>query len=399
MEFIDSVENCTDCGKPLVSMEAYLAETAAREDAARKAQAEQTVYTAANNPLASAAYTAAEDPAASAEYAASKEQTAREYAAADAAESPDESRHETPPTAPRIYIKRADRYEDLRSSASAFLIVGAVMTLLALLSFGSILHLPFSIPANPMLKLMFVILAAGSFVVFFRTSSEAQLIQGQISEEQEATEQLTRWFLDSYTARDIDEAVIRENGVLRPEVLALKRMNYIQDCFITHYDLVDQSYVDALSEDIYAKLYDDAEFQQTETTAQDDLADSNTDATENTDISGADTPPADAADIADTDTDTAATENAAMTDINMPAAGNTDMSDIHSDKSDSADTAVIADAHVKEEAPAAAADIAEMRTEESSKADLSAEAENISEAEAEAPDGSDKPEDTPDAEK
>ena len=155
------------------------------------------------------------------------------------------------------------------------------------------------------------------------------------------------WFLDSYTARDIDEAVIRENGVLRPEVLALKRMNYIQDCFITHYDLVDQSYVDALSEDIYAKLYDDAEFQQTETTAQDDLADSNTDATENTDISGADTPPADAADIADTDTDIAATENAAMTDINMPAAGNTDMSDIHSDKSDSADTAVIADAHMK----------------------------------------------------
>lgn len=335
MEFIDRVENCTDCGKPLVSMEDYLAEIAAKENAAKKVQDEQATYTAAEDTAANTAYAATTDLAVTPTEAISEKQAESEYAATAELETPDESNREAQPTAPRVYIKRADRYEDLRSSASAFLIVGAVMTLLALLSFGNVFHLPFSIPANPILKLMFVILALGSFVIFFRTSSEARLIQGQISEEQEATEQLTHWFLESYTARDIDEAVIRENGALRPEILALKRMNYIQDCFITQYDLADQSYVDALSEDIYATLYDDAEFQQTEATEPDHFDSRNTAAAENTDTSGAGMPPADAAAIAGTDTA-------------------------------SAENALINDARVKKEAPTVAADVAaELRTEDS----------------------------------
>ena len=38
---------------------------------------------------------------------------------------------------PRIYVRQEDRYEDLQSSASAFMIVCVVMSLLSLFSFGS----------------------------------------------------------------------------------------------------------------------------------------------------------------------------------------------------------------------------------------------------------------------
>ena len=144
----------------------------------------------------------------------------------------------------------------MKSSASAFLIVGIVMAILSVLSWGHALHLPFSIPSNVMLRILFLLFAVGSFAVYIKTTADAKTVHGQIEEEQKATEQLTSWFLESYTPEAVDAAVQKENGALRPEVLALKRMDYIQDIFITQYDLADQAYVDSLSEDIYAKLYE-----------------------------------------------------------------------------------------------------------------------------------------------
>lgn len=220
MEFIDSVETCTDCGKPLVDKERYLAEESARIE---REAAEQT-------------------------------QLLKEQQAALDAEAENAADDRRP--APAVYVRRADRYEDLKSSASAFLIVGIVMVILSVLSWGHALHLPFSIPSNVMLRILFLLFAVGSFAVYIKTTADAKTVHGQIEEEQKATEQLTSWFLESYTPEAVDAAVQKENGTLRPEVLALKRMDYIQDVFITQYDLADQAYVDALSEDIYAKLYE-----------------------------------------------------------------------------------------------------------------------------------------------
>lgn len=226
MDFIDSVEICTDCGRPLVDKEEYLAGKAARDAEEKKKQEEQ-------QRLSSLA-----------------EEAERESA---------EAEQEAGRPAPGVYVKRADRYEDLRSSASAFLIVGVLLAVLALLSWGSLLGLPFSVPSNFMLRIVFTALAAGSFVIWRKTCVSAKEVRGQIAEEQETTRQLTEWFLGNFTAEAVDAAVRRENGELRPEVLALKRMNYIQDVFVTNYDIADQSYVDALAEQIYSTLYADEE--------------------------------------------------------------------------------------------------------------------------------------------
>lgn len=221
MEFIDGVETCTDCGKPLVDREEYLA----GEELRRKAEIEE------------------------------KARKEAEMEAPPEEDDPEKPRRAAAP----VYVRRADRYEDLRSSASAFLIVGIIMALLFVLSLGSLLRLPFSLPSNMMLRILFLIFSASSFAVFFKTSADARIVQGQIEAEQTATEQLTSWFLESYTPEALDASIRRENGELRPEVMALKRMDYIQDVLITRYDLADQSYVDALSEEIYAKLYEKEE--------------------------------------------------------------------------------------------------------------------------------------------
>ena len=158
---------------------------------------------------------------------------------------------------PRIYVRQEDRYEDLQSSASAFMIVCVVMSLLSLFSFGSSLHLPFSIPATPMMRFFFIFFAIGSFVICIKTRREAAKTYARIEEEQRITEELEAWFLSSYTPGQIDLQIFGANRrPLRPEALALKRFDFIQDCFLKRYEGMDEGYIEALSEELYKKLFE-----------------------------------------------------------------------------------------------------------------------------------------------
>ena len=240
MEFIDSVHTCTDCGKILVDKEKYFEGKAIREAEEAKAEEERQ-----RRLLESM----------------SDEEKAAVKEAMEEAEQESRGRRRGAIPEPTVYVTRAERYEDLKSSASAFWIVGAALIILAAASWGGLL------PVNIILKLMFTILAAGSIFIAWKTGQDAKTVKGQIQEENEVTEQLIKWFLENYTPEQIDEIVRRENGDLQDEVLALKRIALIQDIYVTQYDLADQGYVDALAEEVYGQLFEDDE----EETEEDDL--------------------------------------------------------------------------------------------------------------------------------
>ncbi len=227
MEFYDEVEVCTDCGKPLIDKDEYLKGKAEREAEEQRRRAE--------------------------EFEKLQELTELEQETVDA-----ERTAERPPRpVSGVYVTRSEKYDDLNSSASAFRVVGAILAVVAVLSWGTALNLPVSIPSNPIFRIMVTAMAIGSVVISVKTAKDAKTVKGQIGEEQQTTESLISWFVDSYTGDQIDEVVYRENGRdLQDEELALKRMSYIQDTFITTYDIGDQSYVDALAEEVYAKLYE-----------------------------------------------------------------------------------------------------------------------------------------------
>lgn len=227
MEFYDEVEVCTDCGKPLIDKDEYL-KGKAEQEAEMQRRMEQ-------------------------EAARMKELSELEKDTVDSARTA-----ERPPRpSSGVYVTRSEKYDDLNSSASAFRVVGAILAVLALLSWGSAFHLPISIPSNPMFRLLVTLMAVGAILISLKTSAEAKTVKGQIREEEQTTESLISWFLETYTPEQVDEAVRRENGNdLMEEEFALKRMIYIQDTFITTFDLADQGYVDALSEEVYAKLYE-----------------------------------------------------------------------------------------------------------------------------------------------
>ena len=232
MEFIDSVQTCTDCGKILVDKDKYFEGKAARE--AEEAKAE-------------------EDRRREMLESMTEEEKEAMKEAMEEAEQQTRGRHRGAIPEPTVYVTRAERYEDLKSSASAFWIVGAALIILAVAGWAGIL------PVNIILKLMFTVLAAVSLFIAWKTGEDAKTVKGQIKEEAEVTEQLIKWFLENYTPEQIDEVITRENGELQDEVLALKRIAFIQDIYITQYDLADQGYVDALAEEVYGQLFEDDE--------------------------------------------------------------------------------------------------------------------------------------------
>lgn len=158
----------------------------------------------------------------------------------------------------KIYIKKAEQYEDLRSSFSAFLLVGGLLLAVAALSFFNIINLPFAASSKIIYELIMLSLGLGALSIAFHSMNSARRIKSQVPAEELVTARLIEWFISHHSAETIDDQLIREGSFtdLSPEEQSLKRFELIQDIFLTAHDISDQSYADLLAEEIYEKLYE-----------------------------------------------------------------------------------------------------------------------------------------------
>lgn len=240
MEFIDGITVCSDCGGELVeSREAALA---------MKEQEEKELQKKKMAEMAKMMEWAAEDEAG--ETGAAKEADGEEGVEKDAVKTP-----ESPIAPARIYVDKEQKYEDLKSSASAFLIVGVVMLAAAVVCWTGIVKLPLNDVSKIIVQSVITVMGILSIFVAGSSSKSAKTLAPQIEDEKKTTQELIQWFIDTYTGNDVDRA-IQDAETMAPEELSLKRFQIIQDYLITSHDLPDQAYVDALSEEIYGKLYE-----------------------------------------------------------------------------------------------------------------------------------------------
>lgn len=225
MEFIEGVTVCSDCGGPLAeSREAAEAQRkAALEEAAAAARQEEG-YADGSEPSA--------DPEAS------------------SAEKP-------PRVPPATYVKKAQKYEDRKSSASAFFLVGGLIFVFAVLCWAGVINMPMAGVSKYLIQGTLTVMGAGCLVIAVTTFRSAKGMAGEIEEEEKKTEELITWFISSYRREDLDAKLNREFSDLSEDERNLKRFELIQDVLITEKDLPDQAYVDALCEEIYAKLFDE----------------------------------------------------------------------------------------------------------------------------------------------
>lgn len=257
MEFVEGITKCTDCGGPLFeSKEAaeqmkdqYLK---MREEQMKK-QYEQMMAAQAQAQKQAEAQAAAQ--AAAIEQA--KAQMTPEQAEAFAkSQKIAEARAKRAATPSKEYINKEQKYEDMKSSVTAFLIVGVVAAAGIILSLTGIINLPFSGIMYYIVMGMLLFMSVGSFIVAFTSKKSADTLKGQVSAEENKTKELIEWFISKYTAENIDRVIRRHMSDLSEEEMSLQRFEIIQDLLITNHDLPDQSYVDALSDMIYTRLYE-----------------------------------------------------------------------------------------------------------------------------------------------
>lgn len=239
MEFIDGITICSDCGGPL--LESVEAAKALKE----QEKAKQDRWQADDLDEAHSEY--------------EKEYPNQEYQNPPEHENQDflrlqESEESFTPVG--IYVKKSDKYQEMKSSASAFLLVGSAILVFTLLCWLRIINLPMVGLSKILFQSVLTAMGTVFLLVSIFTYKSAASLSSQIEEENKKTEELLNWFTDRHTGESLDQRLGEELSGLSPEELSLKRFEFIQDILITSHDIPDQAYVDSLSEDIYSRLYE-----------------------------------------------------------------------------------------------------------------------------------------------
>ena len=154
------------------------------------------------------------------------------------------------------YESTASKYEDLKSSASAFYLVGGLILVLAVASLCGFVNLPFYGPSKILIHTVLLAMGAAFLFIGIRSSMKAKSIHSQIAVEEAKTQDIVDWFLNAYPKEVLEQALYEEFGDLGEEELALKRMELIRDHLVTGQDLPDEAYVDELCEQLYTRLYE-----------------------------------------------------------------------------------------------------------------------------------------------
>ena len=225
MEFVDGVTECTDCHGPLV-------ESKEIADAMKKAELERR------------------DEEMRLRYEALMEQTKEDETGC--------GKQPSCRTAPaKAYVNKEQRYEDMNSSASAFFLVGGILLAASVLIFIGILPLPMTGFSRYSFQGLLALMAVGSLAIAFSSKKSARVLKTEAVDEEKETDEILQWFVKTYSGKDLDDQIHMEDPELSDEELSLKRFELIQDYLVTGRDLPDQSYVDALCDMIYSRLYGD----------------------------------------------------------------------------------------------------------------------------------------------
>lgn len=155
-----------------------------------------------------------------------------------------------------IYVKKSQKYEDLKSSAWAFLTVGVITLLFSLLCWTGFISLPAAGVSKILYQTVITILGAASLAISANSYRSAISTAGQIADEEQQTKDLIAWFTETYHGEELDQQIDREFPDISEDEKNLKRFDLISDLLITNHNLPSQSYVDALCEEIYSCLYE-----------------------------------------------------------------------------------------------------------------------------------------------
>lgn len=159
----------------------------------------------------------------------------------------------TPKTGGHVYVKKETAYEDMKSTATTFLCIGTLGIICLLLwGFGVI-----RLQMEGYMKILMFLVMGTLFVVFLiigiRYQMRLKSVKEEAGSEKQLTEEIIRWFLDTYSADDID-AGIADTSV-GEEQLYFQRYEVMERCISSRYPDLDGAYQDHMLEELYGRIF------------------------------------------------------------------------------------------------------------------------------------------------
>ena len=154
----------------------------------------------------------------------------------------------------KAYVEMGTKYEDMKSTAYSFILVGAAGIILMLLMFTGIIPLQFAAYMKSLMGVVMGILFLIFLGIGIRSYMQLGSLKLQVKKESEETEAAKTWFFDNFPAETIDAAM--EIGPMEElQQKYFKRSRYMKQALSKQFPAYTDAFLDYLTEQFYEELY------------------------------------------------------------------------------------------------------------------------------------------------
>lgn len=152
------------------------------------------------------------------------------------------------------YVEKSTKYDDMKSTAYSFLLVGAGGILFLALALAGVIPLQFA----AYMKGLMGIVMGGMFLIFLIIGLRSYLQLGSLKEqvltEQREMEAAKKWFYDNYSAKAIDVTLdINESDAVQKKYF--QRSSFMKHQLESQFPDYEDSFLDFLTELFYEDLF------------------------------------------------------------------------------------------------------------------------------------------------
>lgn len=154
----------------------------------------------------------------------------------------------------KAYVEMHTKYEDMKSTAYSFILVGAAGLILMLLIFVGIIPLQFA----AYMKSIMGLVMGGMFLIFLvigiRSYMQLGNLKVRVQTELEETDAAKNWLFGNFNAETIDQAMaVTTNEELQQKFF--KRSRFMKQKLQEQFPSYEEAFLDYLTEQFYEDLF------------------------------------------------------------------------------------------------------------------------------------------------
>lgn len=152
------------------------------------------------------------------------------------------------------YVEKSTKYDDMKSTAYSFLLVGAGGILLLILALAGVIPVQFAAYMKGLMGIVMGSMFLIFFVIGLRSYMQLGSLKEQVLKEQREMDAAIKWFHDSYSAKAIDVSLdIHEADDMQKKYF--QRSSYMKRLLHSQFPDYDDSFLDYLTELFYDELF------------------------------------------------------------------------------------------------------------------------------------------------